>query len=235
MPNPYFSNLGDFLYVNRTREGRSEGDYSLVKNLFKRAKLREDIYQDLTFFTKYDVLGDDRPDNVADLIYGDPTLDWVVLISNNITNVRDEWPLEHNDFNSYLLDKYLTEQNISSIHHHETIKIIDEEQKIVLNESLQVDSNFSFSFVGSVVSSSGSLIEVDLGGTSVSKINPVRGITNYQYEAKLNDEKRRIKVLKPEFITAFITDHREIMAYDESSDFITKDLKGTYNPRISGV
>ena len=66
MPNPYFSNLGDFLYVNRTREGRGEGDYSLVKNLFKRAKLREDIYQDLTFFTKYDVLGDDRPDYVAD-------------------------------------------------------------------------------------------------------------------------------------------------------------------------
>ena len=49
MPNPYFSNLGDFLYVNRTREGRSEGDYSLVKNLFKRAKLREDIYLDLSF------------------------------------------------------------------------------------------------------------------------------------------------------------------------------------------
>ena len=88
MPNPYFSNLGDFLYVNRTREGRSEGDYSLVKNLFKRAKLREDIYQDLAFFTKYDVSGDDRPDNVADLIYGDPTLDWVVLLSNNIVNVQ---------------------------------------------------------------------------------------------------------------------------------------------------
>ena len=40
MPNPYFSNLGDFLYVNRTREGRSEGDYSLVKNLFKESKTK---------------------------------------------------------------------------------------------------------------------------------------------------------------------------------------------------
>ena len=106
MPNPYFSNLGDFLYVNRTREGRSEGDYSLVKNLFKRAKLREDIYQDLAFFTKYDVSGDDRPDNVADLIYGDPTLDWVVLLSNNIVNVQSEWPLSQGDFNRYITDKY---------------------------------------------------------------------------------------------------------------------------------
>ena len=65
MANPYFSNLPEFLYVNRTKDGRSEGDYSVVKNFFKRAKLRDDIFQDLTFFTKYIVEGDDRPDNVA--------------------------------------------------------------------------------------------------------------------------------------------------------------------------
>ena len=53
MANPYFSNLTEFLYVNRTKDGRSEGDYSVVKKFFKRAKLRDDIFQDLTFFTKY--------------------------------------------------------------------------------------------------------------------------------------------------------------------------------------
>ena len=53
MANPYFSNLPEFLYVNRTKEGRSEGDYSAVVNLFKRAKLREDIFQDVSFFSKY--------------------------------------------------------------------------------------------------------------------------------------------------------------------------------------
>ena len=53
MANPYFRNLPEFEYVNRTKEGRSEGDYSIVKNCFKRGKLREDIFQDVTFFTKY--------------------------------------------------------------------------------------------------------------------------------------------------------------------------------------
>ena len=102
-------------------------------------------------------------------------------------------------------------------------------------ESLEVDSDFSFNFVGSVVSSSGSLIKLDLGGISLAKINPVRAITNYQYEAKINDEKRRIRVLKSEYLSAFISEHREIMSYDKSSDYISKRLKGTYNPRISGV
>ena len=69
MANPYFNNLPDFLYINRTKDGRMDGDFSVVKNFFKRAKLRTDVFQDLTFFTKYNVIGDDRPDNVADNFY----------------------------------------------------------------------------------------------------------------------------------------------------------------------
>ena len=81
MANPYFSNLTEFIYVNRTKDGRSEGDYSVVKNFFKRARLRDDIFQDLTFFTKFTVVGDDRPDTVANTVYDDPSLDWVVSVS----------------------------------------------------------------------------------------------------------------------------------------------------------
>ena len=106
MPNPYFSNLTDFLYVNRTIDGRSEGDYSVVNNFFKRAKLRDDIFQDLAFFTKYIVIGDDRPDTVATKVYDDPTLDWVVLLSNNIVSIQSEWPLGQAAFNTYVTEKY---------------------------------------------------------------------------------------------------------------------------------
>ena len=102
MANPYFNNLPDFLYINRTKDGRMDGDFSVVKNFFKRAKLRTDVFQDLTFFTKFSVIGDDRPDNVADNFYDDPTLDWIVLLSNNIVNVQSEWPLSQADFFTYL-------------------------------------------------------------------------------------------------------------------------------------
>ena len=88
MANNYFKNLPDFEYVNRTEDGKRISDYTKVKNLFKRGKLREDIFQNTTFFEKYQIEGDDRPDNVADKVYGDPTLDWVVLLSNNIINIQ---------------------------------------------------------------------------------------------------------------------------------------------------
>ena len=95
MPNPYFRNLPNFEYVNRTSDGSdiSISDYSTVKNLFKKGKLREDIFQNLAIFEKYQITGDDRPDNVADSVYGDSTLDWVVLVSNNIINIQTEWPM----------------------------------------------------------------------------------------------------------------------------------------------
>ena len=57
----------------------------------------------------------------------------------------------------------------------------------------------------------------------------------YDYESNLNEAKRQIRILKPQYIGAFISEHKQIMKYDKSSDYISKRLKGTYNPRISGV
>ena len=45
-------------------------------------------------------------DNVADKVYGDSNLDWVVLLANNIINVQSEWPLSQADFHAYVTGKY---------------------------------------------------------------------------------------------------------------------------------
>ena len=231
----YFQELPNILYPSLLPSRNKVESRVIVKNLFKRSKLRTDLDQAITAFNYYDIKDDMRPDMVAQELYDNPELDWVVLTSSNITNIRNEWPLSHNDLQEYMLEKYGSEANIAKVHHHETIEIVDQYSRLVMPGSLEVDSDFSFNFVGSVVSSSGSLIKLDLGGTSLSKINPVKAITNYQYEAKINDEKRRIRVLKSEYLSAFISEHREIMSYDKSSNYISKKLKRTYNPRLSGV
>ena len=222
MPNPYFSNLGDFLYVNRTREGRSEGDYSLVKNLFKRAKLREDIYQDLSFFTKYDVLGDDRPDNVADLIYGDPTLDWVVLISNNIVNVQSEWPLSQGDFNRYITDKYESEEVLySGIHHYESREVKASDGTIIIPSGSRVSVGQSVSFYD------------EISDQQVIRTDVAMPITNYMHEDRLNNEKRSIFLLKPIYLNILFDDIEEIMANKKgSTQFVSRTLVTGDNIRL---
>ena len=147
MSNPYLSNLGNFLYVNRTEDGRSDGDYSVVKNFFKRAKLREDIFQDLAFFTKYIVIGDDRPDNVATRIYDDPSLDWVVLMSNNIVNVQSEWPMSQGDFNTYVTEKYADEETLySGVHHYEANEVKTSDGSVIIASGTRVSVGQSVSY-----------------------------------------------------------------------------------------
>ena len=222
MPNPYFSNLGDFLYVNRTRDGRSEGDYSLVKNLFKRAKLREDVYQDLSFFTKFDVLGDDRPDNVADLVYGDPTLDWVVLLSNNIVNVQSEWPLSQADFNRYITEKYDSEEILySGIHHYESREVKASDGTIIIPSGARVSIGQSVSFYD------------ELSDQQVIRTDVAMPITNFMHEDRLNNEKRSILLLKPMYLNILFDDIEEIMANKKgSTQFVSRTLVTGDNIRL---
>ena len=220
----YFNELPNISYPSLLPANNRIEDKVIVKNIFRRSKLRTDVDQAITAFNYYYIPENDRPDVVAENVYDDSELDWVILTSNNITNVRDQWPLSHNDLHTFMLEKYGSEQNILGVHHYETKKIVDEYNRVVMPDGLEVDMNFSFEYL----SYSKQIIKI-LSSQVVAMI------TNYDYEVKLNEEKRRIKILKPEFLPVFITDHQRIMKYKESSDFISTKLKNTYNPRISGV
>ena len=214
MPNPYFSNLTDFLYVNRTVDGRNEGDFSVVKNFFKRAKLRDDIFQDLAFFTKYIVIGDDRPDTVATKIYDDPTLDWVVLLSNNIVSIQSEWPLGQAAFNTYVTEKYGDETTLySGIHHYESREVKANDGTIIIPSGARVSVGQSVSFFDE--DSSQQIIRTDVA----------MPVTNYMFEEKLNDEKRNIFILKPIYLNILFDDIDQIMRNKKgSTQFISETL-----------
>ena len=222
MANPYFNNLPDFLYVNRTKDGRMDGDFSVVKNFFKRAKLRTDVFQDLTFFTKFSVIGDDRPDNVADNFYDDPTLDWIVLLSNNIVNIQSEWPLSQADFFTYLSEKYPDENVLySGIHHYEANEVKTSTDVIIIPSGIRVGVGQSVSFFDEGLNQ------------QVTKTNVASPVTNYMHEQKLNDKKREIFLLKPTYVNLLIDDLEEIMTYKKgSTQFIDRTLVQGDNIRL---
>ena len=195
----YFRNIPDFEYVSRESNSKKISDYRKVKNLFKRGKLKNDIFKDLTKFTKYKIVGDDRPDNVAFDMYGDETLDWIVLLSNNVTNIQTEWPLDHQSFYNFLIDKYGSEEQIHSVHHYETTEVRNTDRAIIVPAGLEVPQNYSIEFYDSRLETT----------TTVSNITTE--ITNYTYENKIEDEKRNIFVLKPEYINLILNDMEDAM------------------------
>jgi len=138
----YFSQLPNLQVLNRTTNNTATDETVIVKNLFKRAKIREDIASISGAFEFYSITENERPDDVAEKIYGDPELDWVILLTNNILNLQDEWPLDLDSFNRYLEDKYESEDRYTEIHHYETITTKDSFGRIVFPGGLIVDEAF---------------------------------------------------------------------------------------------
>lgn len=214
----YFRQVPEFEYVSRL-PGANIGDYIRVKNLFKKGKIREDIFQNLAFFEKYKIIGDDRPDNVAFEVYKDSKLDWIILLSNNILNVQSEWPLPQNDFDRFVLDKYGDYDTLyNGIHHYETEEVKNSEGVTIIPAGLQVDSSYSVSYYDYFIEQ------------QITIENIAIPVTNYEYEEKIDDNKRNIFLLKNDYIGIVLNDMEEIMEYKEgSSQFVNETLKRSDN------
>ncbi len=143
MTQSYFRQVPDLEYVNRTKGNTDISNYINVKNLFKRGRIRPDIFGDLNFFTKYKIIGDERPDNIAFKEYGDSNLDWVVLLANNILNIQDEWPLPQNSLDEILLEKYGSYDKLySDVHHYETVEIKSSKGGVILPGGLETPNKW---------------------------------------------------------------------------------------------
>jgi len=142
MTQSYFRQVPNLEYVNRTKGNDDISNYINVKNLFKRGKIRPDIFGNLSYFTKYKVIGDERPDNIAWNVYEDSSLDWIVLLSNNILNVQSEWPLPQRALDEFLMEKYETHEKLHSIHHYETVEITNIKGGVVLPGGLETPNTW---------------------------------------------------------------------------------------------
>jgi hypothetical protein len=217
----YFNELPNLEYLSQLPDADTNQTFITVKNLFKRAKLRTDIINIITSFVSYQIEDNERPDIVASKVYDNPELDWVILITNNITNIREQWPLNNQDLYYHMLDKYGSDEDISKIHHHETTEVRDEYDRLIIPSGLRVDSNFSITY---------SKLDKNLVTTK-----PIKTVSNYEYEVNKNEKKRQIRILKPQYLSVVITDLRNIMKYDISSQYINQNTKQTYNPNLTGV
>ena len=209
----YFRELPDLFYQSPLNDRNSSTEYVRVKNLFRRVKLRDDLQNVFTAFNKYEIGEGERPDTVAEDLYGSSDLDWVVMLTAGITNVRDQWPLSDYQLYKFAENKYGTELNNFAF--YETTEVKDSSGRLILPKGKVVDSDFKIPDPNSIS----------------QDLNPVTGVTNYEYEVRKNDEKRLIYVLKEEYLQIYLSDLRRIMQYDKSSQYITRTLAATENTR----
>ena len=209
----YFRELPNIFYQSQSKDRNSSNDYVLVKNLFRRTKLRDDLQSVVTLFNKYQISPGERPDTIAEYLYGDPGLDWVVMMTANIINIRDQWPLSDKELYDYAENKYGTKLN--DVRFYETTEVKDSSGRLILPKGKIVDQNF----------------KIPNPSTPTADLNPVVSVSNYVYEVRENDKRRQIFVLKPEYLGMFLEDMRNEMKYGPSSEYINSNVAATRNTR----
>ena len=212
----YFRELPELDYQSFLSDSNSSQNYLRVKNLFRRNKLRDDLQNVFTIFDKYEIVDGARPDTVAEEFYGNSELDWVVLMTANITRVRDQWPLSSRDLYKYAENKYGT-TGLLDPHHYETTEVKDTQSRLILPAGKVVDEDFS----------------IPNPSNKNLSLNPVVNVSNYEYEVRRNNEKSSIYILKPGYLQQFLNDMRNIMLYDRSSEYVNVKLIKTENTRVS--
>ena len=212
----YFRELPDFEYQSPFADSISVTEYVTAKNIFRRMKLRDDLKNVFTLFNNRFIEEGERPDTVAEKEYGKSDLDWVVLLSAGIINVRNEWPLSSKDLYDFVLEKYGEEKDF--IHHYETKEIKDSENRLIIAKGKRVDADFSVTYYDN--------------GSYVTK-SEINGISNYEHEVRENINKSTISILRRSYLQQFLSDMKKEMTYKRSSQFVSNNLIRTENTKLT--
>ena len=233
----YFRHLPNIAYQSPLSHKNRSDDYIVIKNIFRRTKLFDFLSRNVSVFQKF-VIGDGaRPDTVAEDLYGDSSLDFVVILTAGITNINHQWPIQDHQVYDFALEKYGSEEEMTSIHHYETLEIVDDKGRLILPPNLIVDIDFKISGTinkypstrYTLKSLTGNRQLDDKDEFSVLTDSIASPITNLEYEYIQNEKRREIDVLRNSYVNMFIEDMRDVVRYDKSSSYITSSLAITPN------
>tara|TARA_Y100001937_G_C7054648_1_gene300820 strand:- start:289 stop:822 length:534 start_codon:yes stop_codon:yes gene_type:complete len=162
---------------------KGDGKQKLVVDLMTRVKVREKILDEASLYDKYDVPSGERPEDTSFKHFGSSQYHWIILLTNNITDVYYDWPMSEQSFETFIRDKYA---NPDGIHHYEV-------------------TQSSGKTTGSGPDDYSHKIEVNSDATGAVSVS------NREFEQRLQDEKRSINLLNPSYLTTFIEEFNNLV------------------------
>jgi hypothetical protein len=162
---------------------KGDGNKKLVTDLMTRVKVREKILDESALYDTYDVPSGEKPEDTAYKHFGSSQYHWVILLTNNITDRYYDWPLSEQDFGTYVNDKYV---NPDAVHHYE----------ITQSSGPQTgDGPDDYSH------------KIEVNSTETG----AQSVSNREYEQRLQDEKRQIRLLDPNYLLTFIDEFEKLV------------------------
>ena len=231
----YFKHFPDIFYPSPLSHKNSSGDYINIKNIFRRTKLKDYLAGNVSLFNKYVIEDGERPDTIAENLYGSSQYDFVVILVAGITNINQQWPVQDYQIYDIALSKYGTETKMNEVHHYKTYEIKDSLGRQILPPNLIVDDKFKIDGSSlrygsnrfTLISEAGNRQLDDKNEYTVATDKIAKPVTNFEFEVDENEKNREIDVLQRGYLTTFVNDMRDILRYDRHSRYINGKLSST--------
>ena len=168
-------------------DSKGDGNFKIVTNLLRRITLRTKVKKSVLIFDTYDVKNGETPEIIAHKLYGDSELHWIILLLNDITDRYEDWPKPYTQWLSFLEDKYpfdssLSTQLIDQTHHYEIYQ-----------------------------TSGDTTVAIEIGTIDTTSDASATAVTNYEYEKRIQDDIRKIRLLDPSYLSQFIEEFEFLM------------------------
>jgi hypothetical protein len=198
-------------------------NYENVTNIFFRLRIVREAINNIAAYYEYLVRDGDTPEILADKIYGDPEAHWVILLANEIVDVHYDWPLVTRDFQNYIVDKYGSIAAAKTTYHHyekvitreESLTGLTTETRFVINQTKLTDNVLDVPYdyyTGLAEEQSVETFNLSDGHTVV-QISRREAVSNYDYEYQKNENRRNIKIIKPEYYGQIQLEFKKITQY----------------------
>lgn len=204
--------------------GKRYTNYQTVTNIFVRFRIIKEVLGNISAYYEYIIKDGDTPEILADKIYGDPEAHWIILMANEMVDAHYDWPLNNRDFRKYIIGKYgSVETAKTTIHHYEKVIVREQqatgsisETRFIVNQEKLTDNDLDVPY--DYYEGDGSLAETAAistynlsDGMTVIETISRDDITCYDYEHELNENKRAIKIIKPEYYLQLISELDDLL------------------------
>jgi len=213
----FFNHYPSTYYSNEN----NPSSLDVVTNIIARFGFQSNIKNNTSSFYKYQIKDSDTPEIIASKIYSDPEKHWIVLLFNNIIDPQYDWPLDQRTLITYINDKYSANgaanttpqtgitwaQNTNNIkvYYKTTTRLSSKSTKNQIVEKVEIDAN---TYTNLPVTTNSYTLQ---DGTTITETITKTTQTYYDYEVDLNESKRNIKLLKPEYVDSVFEEFKDII------------------------
>lgn len=202
---------------------RKLSNFDTVTNITFRVGIIKSVLINTSSYFKYTITDQDKPEILADKVYGNPEAYWIILYANDMYDPYYDWPLNYLNFNNYIISKYgSAEWAKTNIHHYEkvierTVAGVKTVTRFEINEESLTNNSLDVPYdTYDTLAEEQDVDSYDLNGKTITEVTYRNAVSYYDYEDNTNNDRRLIRIIKKEYYPQILSEFNALTGFNQN-------------------